>query len=230
MLVMPKDMQHSCRQMFTDSEPTEHLPSVGQHLALTPAGVLHAFSQPNPDEVRAAYQSVLAHNSLPLVSEWIERGPDHRRLLFVGLAAGWLHLVDRNLPAPDVRLDDFLSHVIAGLSGERRAALASNGGFCVGRAGINQAQADVLCAASADYAEFAARQRQRGWHGASHRVSFHEDTAMLLPTASFVPFWIDGVDYCLVLGGEPLVNSPTLVELVWGIKTAGARFSALAGR
>jgi hypothetical protein len=213
--------------------PTENidsLPTAGQYLALTPAGVLHAFSQPNADEVRASYQSVLADNSLPLASAWIARGPDHRRLLFLGLAAGWLHLVERKLPAPDVRLDDFLPHVIAGLSGERRAALASNGGFCVGRAGINQAQADVLCAASADYAEFAARQRQRGWHGASHRVSFHEDTAMLLPTASFVPFWIDGIDYCLVLGGEPLLNSPTLVELVWGIKAAGTRFSTLAGR
>ena len=56
-------------------------------------------------------------------------------------------------------------------------------------------------------------------------TSFHEDIAMLMPTTSFVPFWIDRTDYCLILGGEPLINNPALVELIWGIKAAGARFS-----
>jgi len=28
----------------------------------------------------------------------------------------------------------------------------------------------------------------------------------------------------LVIAGEPLLNNPVLVELVWGIQTAGTRF------
>ena len=49
---------------------------------------------------------------------------------------------------------------------------------------------------------------------------------MLIPSVSFVPFWVDGVDYCLVLGGEPLTNNIALVELIWSIKSAAFRFTA----
>jgi hypothetical protein len=61
-------------------------------------------------------------------------------------------------------------------------------------------------------------------------ASFHDDAAMLIPTVSFVPFWVDSVDYCLVLGGEPLINNPAFVELVWGIQASGRRFASLAAR
>jgi hypothetical protein len=30
--------------------------------------------------------------------------------------------------------------------------------------------------------------------------------------------------YWLIVMGEPLLNNPALVELLWGIKQAGARF------
>ncbi|NTV86779.1 MAG: hypothetical protein HGA21_08560, partial [Burkholderiaceae bacterium] len=45
----------------------------------------------------------------------------------------------------------------------------------------------------------------------------------------FIPFWVDGAGYWLVLAGEPLLNNPALVELLWGIKEAGTRFTAHAG-
>jgi len=62
-------------------------------------------------------------------------------------------------------------------------------------------------------------------------ASFHEDIAMLMPTTSFVPFWVDGIDFCPVIAGEPLLNNPAFVELVWGIKASGARFAnKAAGR
>ena len=65
-----------------------------------------------------------------------------------------------------------------------------------------------------------------GWQGASGLASFHNDVLMLIPSVSFVPFWVDGVDYCLVLGGEPLTNNIALVELIWSIKSAAFRFTA----
>ncbi|MEO6322731.1 MAG: hypothetical protein ABIR56_18800 [Polaromonas sp.] len=131
----------------------------------------------------------------------------------------------RPLQGPDARLDDFLPHVIASLSGERRAVLASDGGFCLGRAGVEQDEADALCAAAADYSDFAARQARRGWDGASRYVAFHRDPEFLLPSHAFLPFWVDGAGYWLILMGEPLLNNPALVELFWGIKQAGTRFS-----
>lgn len=195
------------------------------NIALTPAGVLFAFSQQVPDVTQTKLQSILAAKALPRLDDWLNQAPDHATLLSRGLSAGWIQRVQRDIRAPDVKLDEFLSHVIAGLSGERHVALASAGGFCIGQAGYSQEEAEALCVAAADFTEFAGRQRARGWQGASRMASFHEDVAMLMPSTSFVPFWVDGNDYCLVIAGEPLLNNPVFVELVWGIKTAGERFA-----
>lgn len=200
-----------------------------RRLALTPAGALWGYSRATPDRAQRCLQDILSGTRLPVASDWVEQSPEHAAVYALGKDRGWLQEIARDLHAPDVRLDDFLPHIIAGLSGERRAALASSGGFCVGHAGYALAEAEALCVAAADYSEFARRQRLRGWKGAGGMTSFHDDAAMLIPTVSFVPFWIDGVDYCLVLGGEPLINHPALVELIWGIQSAGARFSGAVG-
>ncbi|HMS26854.1 MAG TPA: hypothetical protein PKC80_05720 [Burkholderiaceae bacterium] len=194
------------------------------NIALTPAGVLYAFSQQVPDATQAKLQSILASKSLPRVDVWLNQDADQASFLEGAHSAGWVQRVQRELSAPDVKLDEFLSHVIAGLSGERRVALASAGGFCIGHSGYSLEEAEALCVAAADFTEFAGRQRARGWQGASRMASFHEDVTMLMPTTSFVPFWVDGNDYCLVIAGEPLLNNPVFVELVWGIQTAGNRF------
>ena len=90
-------------------------------------------------------------------------------------------------------------------------------------------EADALSAAAADYSDFAARQARRGWSGAKGLVSFHIDADFLLPTFSFVPLWVDGAGYWLIVAGEPLLNNPALVELLWGVKAAGTRFAVPAG-
>lgn len=196
-------------------------------LALTPAGTLHAYGREAPDETRLLLQSVLAMPTLPLAANWAARSEAHAELMARGRGEGWLHLVQRELRAPDVRLGEFLPHVVTSLSGDKRAALAAVGGFCLGHAGYSAAEAEALCVAAADFTEFARRQRARGWLGASDAVSFHQDVAMLIPSVSLVPFWVDGIDYCLVIGGEPLLNNPAFVELVWGIQAAGARFASM---
>ncbi len=95
----------------------------------------------------------------------------------------------------------------------------------MGRAGIEQDEADALSVAAADLGDFSTRQARRGWDGAATGfVSFHRDAEFLLPSVSFMPFWVDGTGYWLILGGEPLVNNPALVELFWGLKVAGTRF------
>ncbi len=196
-----------------------------ERLILTPAGALHAFSREKPDRERSALQSVLAARTLPHPQQWATRGAEHEQLLAQGIDRGWLQIVHRELRAPDLRLADLFSHLVAGLSGEGRAALASVGGFCIGHAGYSTADAEALCVAAADYNEFGHRQRARGWQGASDMVSFHHDLSMLIPVVSFVPFWVDGFDYCLVIGGEPLLNNPTFVEMLWGIKAAGSKYT-----
>lgn len=192
---------------------------------LTPAGALHAFARPAPDPAEAALQALLTGERALDLAAWSAADPLAPSVAAVALESGWVQVLHRPLQGPDARLDDFLQHVIASLSGERRAVLASEGGFCLGRAGVAQDEADTLCAAAADYSDFAARQARRGWDGASRYVAFHQDPAFLLPSHCLLPFWVDGAGYWLVLMGEPLLNNPALVELLWGIKQAGTRFS-----
>lgn len=196
---------------------------------LTPAGCLRAFGRKEPDETAQMLQLLLAGDRALDVGAWTERAQGVAFAVDEMLEQGWAQRLTRPLQGPEARLDDFLQHVIASLSGERRAVLASDGGFCLARTGIEQDEADALSAAAADYSEFAARQARRGWAGASAYVSFHSDVEFLLPDFSFVPFWVDGSGYWLVLAGEPLLNNPALVELLWGIKEAGNRFAAAAG-
>ena len=194
---------------------------------LTPAGVLHAFARKTPDDTAAALQSLLAGEHSLSLAAWTATEPAAPGLLAGALENGWVQALPGSLQGPDARLDDFLQHVIASLSGERRAVLASEGGFCLGRAGVGQDEAELLCAAAADYSDFAARQARRGWDGATRYVSFHSDPEFLLPDQAFLPFWVDGAGYWLILMGEPLLNNPALVELLWSIKQAGTRFAAI---
>lgn len=194
-------------------------------LALTPSGTLYAHSRAVPDGDQAACQALLSAHRLPLVERWLAQGKGRAALLDKGLAAGWFQYVSRSLPSPELRLDDFIPHVIVGLSGERKAALASCGGFCVGHCGYSAAEAQLLCVAAADHCDFIARQQRRGCLAFSPMVSFHDDPVMLMPSVSFIPFWVGGISHCLVIGGEPLLNVPAFVQLVWGLQVARTRFT-----
>ena len=158
-------------------------------------------------------------------SAWLQQNPAHRVLLARAQHEGWVQESERELHAPDTNLDNYLPHAIAGLSGNRTAALASDDGFCLARVGYSQDEADTLCAAAADFFGFVARQQARGWAGSGRAVSFFESIDMLLPTTSFALFWVDGTGYWLIIGGEPLLNHTALVELIWGIRQAGAKFA-----
>jgi len=192
---------------------------------LTPAGVLHAFGSPKADAAAISLQLLLAGDRTLDAAGWAAKAGVDEAAIAEFEAQGWVQRLQRPLQGPDAKLDDFLQYVIAGLSSERRVVLASDGGFCLGRSGFEQDDADILSAAAADFGEFAARQARRGWHGASGYISFHADPEFLLPSYSFVPFWVDDAGYWLVIAGEPLLNSPAMVELLWGIKEAGTRFA-----
>lgn len=200
-------------------------PAADPHLMLTPAGALHAFSERVPDETCAMLQTLMPQGAALRRTEWLVQAQGHRALLARALYEGWVHESTRELRAPDVRLDNYLPHAIGGLSGARMAALASDDGFCLARVGYSQDEADTLCVAAADFFDFVSRQKARGFKGTGRAVSFFEGIDMLMPTTSFTLFWVDGVGYWLILGGEPLLNNRALVELIWGIRNAGTKFS-----
>jgi hypothetical protein len=209
------------------AEVTERMstPPADPYLMLTPAGALLAFAERTPDAVAAELQTLAPRGAAWRRSAWLADGSGRKIVLEEGLRRAWLHEIGREIQAPNVALDNYLPHAIAGLSGSRMAALASDEGFCLARVGYAQDEADTLCAAAADFFDFVARQKQRGFKGTGRAVSFHESIDLLMPSTTFTLFWVDGVGYWLILGGEPLLNNRALVELIWGIRMAGEKFS-----
>lgn len=200
--------------------------SADPYLMLTPAGALLAFAERAPKPLDVELQTLMLSSSAVRRSTWLAEQAQRAALLDEGLRRGWLHEIRRKLLAPNVALDNYLPHAIAGLSGSRMAALASDDGFCLARVGYTQDEADTLCVAAADFLGFVARQKQRGFTGTGSAISFHESIDMLMPTTTFALFWVDGAGYWLILDGEPLLNNRALVELIWGICVAGEKFLA----
>lgn len=95
------------------------------YLVLTPAGVLRAYAQREPDATCLQLQSLMDGAVAPRRSAWLAAGEDRDALLAEAMAAGWVQEATRRLIAPDVQLDDYLPRAIAGLSGTRTAAIAN---------------------------------------------------------------------------------------------------------
>lgn len=193
------------------------------YITLTPAGVFEAFSQSEPTTQQLALQALLSHRETMLVAAWLEEYSERWLNSFV--EQGFIEKLSTFLPAPNLPLDQFLPYVVASLSGKRRAAIASDEGFCLARIGYSQEEADMLSVAAADFSGFMLRQKQRGWAVESQAISFFQQVDLLIPETSFVFLWIDGSGYALIIDGEPLTNNRAFVELVWALKTSGLRFT-----
>ena len=159
-------------------------------------------------------------------SQWLAQGPGYQPLLVRAQHEGWVsEMAYEQKHELNLQLDSYLTHAIAGLSGSRRAAIASDQGFCLAYAGYSEREAETLSAAAVDFFDFAQRQRQRGFKSTGRAISFHESVDMLMPTASLVLFFVDGVGYWLIIGGEPLLNNRALVEVIWSIRLTSGRYT-----
>lgn len=197
-----------------------------KYIILTPAGVLYSFAYVAPSEQQQALQDILTPEQSVTASQWSERYSEKWLEMFID--EGWVEVLDNQVRAPHVQLDSFLPYVVASLSGSRRAAIASDEGFCLARIGFSDEEAETLCVAAADFFDFLTRQQQRGWSIKGQATSFFSNIDMLMPTTSFIFLWINGAGYWLILEGEPLLNNRAFVELVWGIKSTGERFTKRA--
>ena len=140
------------------------------------------------------------------------------------LENGFVEVLSEPLVAPKMALDEFLPYVVASLSGSRKAAIASNEGFCLAKIGYSDEEADTLAVAAADFFDFVNRQEQRGLNISGQALSLFNEVDLIMPKISFVFLWIDGTGFVLILDGEPLTNNRAFVELVWAIKTSGLKF------
>lgn len=192
------------------------------YIILTPQGVFEAFSYTDIDDKKISLQALLSKKSTWKINEWVETY--NNKWLEDFKDQGLVQVLSKPLPAPNIPLDKFLPYVMASLSGNRKAVIGSNEGFCLARTGFSQEEADTLSVAGADFFDFLSRQQQRGWAIHEQAISFFPNVDLLMPTTSFIFLKIDNEGYILIIDGEPLTNSRAFVELIWGIKTSGLRF------
>lgn len=192
------------------------------YLTLTPAGVFVAFLEKQPSPKALALQALISAKNSLTKNEWLDQYRHDWLAEF--LEKGWVEELNESLIAPDMPLDAFLPYVVASLSGSRKAAIASNEGFCLAKIGYSQEDAERLCAAAADFFDFVMRQEQRGLRLSGYALSLFSQVDLLLPEVSFVFLWIDGAGYVLILSDEPLTNNRAFVELIWAIKTSHLKF------
>ncbi len=193
-----------------------------QYIMLTPEGVFEAFSYTETNDKKSSLQALLSKRSTWQLEDWVNKY--HNEWLEDFKDRGLVQLLSKPLPAPNIPLDKFLPYVMASLSGNRKAVIGSNEGFCLARTGCSQEEADTLSVAGADFFDFLNRQQQRGWVINEQAISFFPSVDLLMPTTSFIFLKIDGEGYILIIDGEPLTNSHAFVELIWGIKASGLRF------
>lgn len=196
--------------------------SNSDYLMLTPAGVFEAFLRANPTPQQLALQDILSDKVSIKVGQWLTKYSHEWLDEFA--EQGLVERLPQRLVASNMALDEFLPYVVASLSGSRRAAIASNEGFCLAKIGYTQEEADRLCVAAADFFDFVMRQEQRGLDISGRALSLFGQVDLLMPEVSFVFLWIDGMGYVLILDSEPLTNNRAFVELVWAIKTSGLKF------
>lgn len=120
-----------------------------KYLTLTPAGVFEAFLSTKPSPMQLALQSLLSEKLSLQSEDWLAQHSHQWLAEFT--EKGWVEQVAHVLSAPMMPLDQFLPYVVASLSGKRRAAIASNEGFCLAKVGYTQEEADRLCVAAADF-------------------------------------------------------------------------------
>ncbi len=195
---------------------------MSDYLTLTPAGVFHAFLHANADDKAMALQALLAEKVSIERLLWVQKYSE--ATLAWALENGFVEVLSEPLVAPKMALDEFLPYVVASLSGSRKAAIASNEGFCLAKIGYSDEEADTLAVAAADFFDFVNRQEQRGLNISGQALSLFNEVDLIMPKISFVFLWIDGTGFVLILDGEPLTNNRAFVELVWAIKTSGLKF------
>lgn len=195
---------------------------MSEYLSLTPAGVFYAFLHPKPDDNAKALQALLGAKQSPSRDEWLKNHSE--QVLGWASERSFIELLAEPLVAPDMPLDAFLPYVVASLSGNRRAAIASNEGFCLAKTGYSDEEADRLAVAAADFFDFVGRQEQRGLSLSGQALSLFDEVDLIVPKVSFVFLWVDGTGYVLILEGEPLTNNRAFVELVWALNTSRLKF------
>lgn len=195
----------------------------GLYLLPTPAGAFYAVSGLESDPVRSLLLAILRHETSIELTEhslagWLH-SDDKQANLETLYRAQSLTLVQGFHQPQDIStrsLAEGLVGLLPGFSSLGKALLVDWNGLSLAQSGLDPEASDMLCALSADLIAVQGRHAERlsatlglgnqGWaavdsYGSSRIGAW--------------PLFIGAERFMLVLVGEPRMNQPNFVKLIW---------------
>ena len=195
------------------------------YLTPTPAGAYYSVSGTEESPARQFLQSLLARDEglqlgaddlldhMPVDSE-----EDALTMVTHMQKLGWVQGLDTALEAPRGQLEAILPEILSQLSVGGKALLADEQGFYISSSGFPHETAEELSGLSASLATLHER-----YQGVLKNNLGEGSSAWGLVDAAgnsqvgFWPIFIGDHRFALVIGGQPQLNRPALILLVWAL-------------
>lgn len=189
----------------------------------TPAGAYHAVSSTEPSDLRAFLHTLLQHDESPLAStenlrRWLKTDDDQAalELLHRAQTLAWIEGYDAPTRVSEQGVGVELKQLLPKLSATARGMLVDWNGLPLTSCGIDEKTGDTLAALAADligvqerHAERLAQHLGRASHGWAAVDAYGSSRI------GAWPLYIGDKRILLVLLGEPMLNQPAFVDMVW---------------
>ena len=195
----------------------------GLYILPTPAGAYFAISSPEDTRVRRLLLALLRHRSSPHVdAEFLCRclGSDDEQdaleVLHRAQSLAWIegYTESRDLPALGVGQE--LHQLLPRLSSVGKGLIIDWNGLSLARCGIDEAAADTLAALGADLVGVQERHSERmAQHLGQASHGWAAVDAYGSSRIGAWPLYIGEKRMLLMLLGEPRLNDPSFLALVW---------------
>ena len=195
------------------------------YLTPTPAGAYFSVSGTEDSPARQFLQRLLAQNEgLQLSADDllehmpVESEEDALTMLTHMQKLGWVQGLETPLDAPAGQLETILPEILSQLSVSGKALLADEQGFYISSSGFPHETAEELSGLSASLATLHER-----YQGVLKNNLGEGSSAWGLVDAAgnsqvgFWPLFIGDHRFALVVGGQPQMNRPALILLVWAL-------------
>ena len=211
--------------LATRQEPivTSHRVSKEHHLLPTAAGAFYAVSSPQPEPLRQLLLALLRAAETPpgdvaaLATLAGLSGPDEvLELLHQAQTLGWIQGFRTPRRVPAARIGKTLERLLGPLSAIGKGLLVDWNGFAFARHGIDDETAAILSALATDIAAVEQRhaERLRRCLGVASQGWAAVDAWGASRIGAW-PLFVGAHRFLLVLQGEPRLNQPEFVTLVW---------------
>lgn len=197
----------------------------GFFLQPSPAGAYYAVAHPELNPERYLLLNLMSSPASRRATaqdlvRWTGTQTDQEALAVVYRAQerGWVEGFRQPQGPPPGALEPIATRCLGDLSSTGHGLLSDAQGFCIASLGFDTEASDFLAAVSADIASM--HQRHSRYLAGASGTSTGAWALVDMAGNSRVGFWplfVGEHRFVLALGGLPVLNHPSLVEIVWAL-------------